>query len=118
MAFDLGIQIDNQIKKSSVVERKSRYYRFSSSKTFSPNKKSAYLNHVLKENVQINIMNYSYKGKHTIFINRDAALKKCEDIYNSLGKNEKFFDTEFGSQKNNPNGSKMSLYWKGNPPKG
>ena len=36
----------------------------------------------------------------TILNSEDAAIKKCEEIYNSLGEKEKFIDNEFGSLPN------------------
>ena len=47
----------------------------------------------------------------TILNTEDAAIKKCEEIYNSLGEKEKFFDTEFGSLPNDGGKqNKTSLY--------
>lgn len=55
----------------------------------------------------------------TILNNEDAALKKCEEICNSLGMDDQFFDKEFGSQPNDNNlKHRLSIYSKGQPPKG
>ena len=55
----------------------------------------------------------------TILNSEEAAIKKCELIFNSIPKDEKFFDTDFGSQpKDMGNLNKFSLYTKGVAPKG
>lgn len=47
----------------------------------------------------------------TILNSEDAAIKKCEEIYNSLGEKEKFIDNEFGSLPNDGGKqNKISLY--------
>jgi Ca2+-binding EF-hand superfamily protein len=55
----------------------------------------------------------------TILNNEDAALKKCEEIFNSLKEGEVFFDKDFGSQPNDKDlKHRLSIYSKGEPPKG
>ena len=47
----------------------------------------------------------------TILNSEDAAIKKCEELYNSLGEKDKFFDNEFGSLPNDGGKqNKTSLY--------
>lgn len=56
---------------------------------------------------------YVFNGKKimTILNSEDSAIKKCEEIYESLGEKEKFFDKDFGSQPNDGGkANKSSLY--------
>lgn len=46
----------------------------------------------------------------TILLSEEAALKKCEEIFNSLGENEKFNDKEFGDSSTNKELNKISIY--------
>ena len=60
---------------------------------------------------------FEINGKkwETILNSEDAAIKKCEEIFNSIG-NSKFIDTEFGSQPNDEGKlNKFSLYGKIGP---
>ena len=54
-------------------------------------------NYKIKESDYFENNGIKYK---TILNNESAAIKKCEEIFNSLSPNEKFIDTEFGSLPN------------------
>jgi hypothetical protein len=51
----------------------------------------------------------------TILNSEAAAIKKCEEIFNSLSSGESFIDKDFGSSKDNPDLNKYSLYTNGIP---
>ena len=60
-------------------------------------------------------LNY-FRNCKTILNGMESALKKCQQLYDSLKEGEKFFDRDFGSQPESEDGNKFSLYWNGNPP--
>ncbi len=55
---------------------------------------------------------------HTILNSEEAALTKCEELANEVEKDEHFLDKDFGSQTDNANKSKYSLFITGAAPKG
>jgi Ca2+-binding EF-hand superfamily protein len=55
----------------------------------------------------------------TILNSEDAAIKKCEEIWDSLKDGELYFDRDFGSQPNDKGScNKFSLYLNGAPQRG
>jgi Ca2+-binding EF-hand superfamily protein len=54
----------------------------------------------------------------TILLNEDAAIKKCEELSSKLKPVEDFVDKDFGSNPQDPNKNKTSLYMNGTCPKG
>ena len=53
----------------------------------------------------------------TILNSEDAAIKKCEELSSQIVKGN-WFDPDFGSQPNNSNKNKESLYGEGEAPPG
>jgi len=54
----------------------------------------------------------------TILNSEDAAIKKCEELYDKLADKKKWFDPDFGSQPNDSRRNKESLYGDGDVPPG
>ena len=66
-------------------------------------------------NYTINNQDYFQRNNQTIMTilnSEDAAIKKCEEIFSQIAEGDKWIDTDFGSQKNNPQKNKESLYGK------
>jgi hypothetical protein len=60
-----------------------------------------------------------YRGIPTILNSEEAAIVVVEKLYNQLGDNEMFLDSDFGPKSDrDENGNKMSLYCNGQGPKG
>ena len=118
-----------RIKLSSVFEfsNQSKYEKVKWSK----NEKINFLKFI------ITLINLEYKGYNyeinpdndyfkrngkmipTILNNEDAAIKKCEEIFDSIEIGGEFSDKDFGPQLNdNGVGNKFSLYLNGAPMKG
>ena len=66
-------------------------------------------------NYSINNQDYFQRNNQTIMTilnSEDAAIKKCEELFSQIPEGDKWIDTDFGSQKNNPKMNKESLYGK------
>lgn len=127
-------QIQNDLYDEEIPVNKNEQDSYDNDPLYNPTQKSSTFLSKFKEVAdKIASNEYEYKinsetdyfkrpdGRivETILNCEEAAIKKCELIFNSIKDNEKFFDKDFGSQPHdNDNCNKFSLYTKGVQPRG
>ena len=132
---NLGINFNNPEEIEKIRDKLSSIFANDKSEIMSgkwtPQEKRDFSNFILNL-IKLEYKGYDYKivperdyfnrgGKliETILNNEDAAIKRCEQLFDEMEINGEFIDKDFGPQINdNGVGNKFSLYLNGNALKG